>query len=128
MRRQQGISFFGIIFIIAIIGGIVSIAIKVVPPYLDYLSVSEVTRSVINQPRAALERNDQIMKKIDNQLSINNISLSDYGKDAITLSRADGVLTADIDYYVEQPVYTSEEVEVSINMHFVNSHEASAQE
>lgn len=128
MRRQQGISFFGVIFIIAIIGGIVSIAIKVVPPYLDYLSVSEVTRSVINQPRAALERNDQIMKKIENQLSINNIRLSDYDKDAIKLSRADGVLTADIDYYVEQPVFTSEEVEISINMHFVNSHEASAQE
>lgn len=128
MRRQQGISFFGIIFIVAIIGGIVSIAIKVVPPYLDYLSISEVTRSVINQPRAALERNDQVMKKIDNQLSINNIKLSDYGSEPIKLSREEGVLTADIDYYVEQPVFTSEEVEISINMHFVNSHEASAEE
>lgn len=128
MRRQQGISFFGVIFLVAILGAVVSIAIKVVPPYLDYLSISEVTRTVINQPRAALERNDQLMKKIDNQLSINNIDLGDYDKDAITLSRVDGTLTADIDYYVEAPVFANEQVEISINMHFMNSHEASAQE
>ncbi len=128
MLKQQGFSFFGLIFLIAIIGGIISIAIKIVPPYLDFLSVSEVTRNMINQPRMGLQRNDEVMRRITNQLSINNIRLGELGKDAIKLSRADGVLTADIDYIVEKPVFQSEEMDININIHFATSHEASAEE
>lgn len=128
LKQQQGFSFFGLIFLIAIIGGIVSIAIKILPPYLDFLSVSEVTRNMINQPRMGLQRNDEVMRRIANQLSINNIRLSELGKDAIKLSRADGKLTADIDYIVEKPVFQSDEMDININMHFATSHEASLEE
>ncbi len=125
LKQQQGFSFFGLILLIAIIGGIVSVAIKIVPAYLDFLSVSEVTRNMINQPRMGLQRNDEVMRRIANQLSINNIRLSELGKDAIKLSRADGMLTADIDYIVERPVFQSDEMDININMHFATSHEAS---
>lgn len=128
LKQQQGFSFFGLIFLIAIIGGIVSIAIKIVPAYLDFLSVSEVTRNMINQPRMGLQRNDEVMRRIANQLSINNIRLSELGKDAIKLSRADGKLTADIDYIVEKPVFQSDEMDININMYFATSHEASLEE
>lgn len=128
LKQQQGFSFFGLIFLIAIIGGIISIAIKIVPAYLDFLSVSEVTRNMINQPRMGLQRNDEIMRRIANQLSINNIRLSELGKDAIKLSRTDGMLTADIDYIVEKPVFQSDEMDININIHFATSHEANLEE
>ena len=128
LKQQQGFSFFGLIFLIAIIGGIISIAIKIVPAYLDFLSVSEVTRDMINQPRMGLQRNDEVMRRIANQLSINNIRLGELGKDAVKLSRADGVLTADIDYIVEKPVFQSDEMDININIHFATSHEANLEE
>lgn len=128
MRQQQGFSFFGIIFLIAILAGITMVAIRVVPPYLDFLTVSGATREAISQPRASLQNNETLMKKIANQLSINNIRLSELGKDAITLTRKDGTLTAEIDYYVEKQVFTGEDTEISITMHFMTSHEAGAKD
>lgn len=128
MRQQQGFSFFGLIFLLAILSGVIMIAIRVVPPYLDFLAVSDATQGVINQPRLALQNNETVMKKIGNQLSINNIRIADLGKDAITLSRNQGKITADIDYYIEKPVFKSDETEISITMHFMKTHEANSQD
>lgn len=125
MRHQQGISFFGVLFLIAILGGLVSIAVKVLPPWMDFRSVSELTQSTIEQPRIGMQTNDKIMDRIRTQLSINNISLASLGKDAITLSRQDGMLVATIDYLVEQPMFESEEVTITLNMQFNRTHEAS---
>ena len=123
--RQKGFSFFGMILLVAMVGGILSVAIKVFPPWMDFRTISEATHSVISQPRAGLQRNDQILERIDRQLSINNIPLESLGKDAITLSREDGSLVATIDYMVEQPVFVRDSVTITINLQFYEAHEVS---
>lgn len=125
MRQEKGFSFFGVLFLIAILGGLVSVAIKVLPPWMDFMTISEATQNIIEQPRIGLQPNNKIMERIENQLSINNISLGSLGKDAITLSREDGTLVATIDYLVEQTVYQTEDVTININMQFNKTHEAS---
>ncbi|MFZ5757504.1 MAG: DUF4845 domain-containing protein [Pseudomonadota bacterium] len=125
MRYQKGMSFFGLAFLLAILGVIVSLAVKIVPPYLDFLTISGATLETIKQPRIALQSDEAILKKIDNQLSINNIKLKELTEEkAITLSREDGTLTADIDYTLQKPVFTSETFEISLNLHFINTLEA----
>jgi len=126
MKMQRGFSFFALIFFIAILSAVVSIALKILPPYMDFLTIADATKQTIEQPRVALLRQDVIMGKIDNQLSINNISLSEYEKDAISLRTEGGRLIADIDYSVQAPVFTSEEVEIVVDMHFVRTVEARA--
>lgn len=125
MRQEKGFSFFGVLFLIAILGGLVSVAIKVLPPWMDFMTISEATQNIIEQPRIGVQPNNKIMERIENQLSINNISLGSLGKDAITLSREDGTLVATIDYLVEQTVYQTEDVTININMQFNKTHEAS---
>lgn len=123
MRTQKGFSFFGLAFLLALIGGIISVALKIVPPYLDFLTISGATLETVKQPRIGLQTNAIILEKIDRQLSINNLHLRDLEKDAITLSREDGKLTADIDYTLNAPVFTSDDVEIGITMHFTKTHE-----
>lgn len=125
MNKQRGMSFFGLIFLIALIGSLVSLAIKIVPPYMDFVTVSGATLEIIKQPRMGLQNTDFILKKIDTQLSINNINLKDLQEDgkAITVTRDAGMLIAEIDYTLTRPVFTSSEVEISINLHFNKTHE-----
>jgi len=128
MKRQQGISFFGIIFLIAILSGVISIAIKVLPPYMDFLTICDATAGTLAQPRIAMQTYDQIKKKIDTNLSINNISLSDYDNDALTLRKEDGNVYADIEYTVVEPVFESQDVVIEITMNFSRTVEARASE
>lgn len=123
--RQGGFSFFGVLFFLAILGGIVSIVVKILPPWIDFMAVSEATQSVLAQPRIGLQRQDEVLAKIDKQLSINNIEINSLGDKPITLSRDGGVLTATIDYSVEQPMFSNEEVTININMQFYKTHEVS---
>lgn len=116
------------ILLVAILGGIISIAIKVLPPWMDFLTVSEATHAVVSQPRMGLQRNEEILSRIDRQLSINNISLKSLGKDAVTLSREDGSLVATIDYLVEKPVFERDSITITINMQFYKTHEVSLRE
>lgn len=126
MHKQRGMSFFGVIFLIAIIGSLVSLGIKIIPPYIDFLTVKGATLETITHPRMGLQSNDAILKKINTQLSINNIKLKELqeGVDPITLSREEGLLIAEIDYTVEKPVFTSEEIVISVNLHFAKTLEA----
>lgn len=124
--KQRGFSFFGVVLIIAVIAVFVSVGIKVIPAYLDFFSVTSVVHGIVNEPRVAVMRDSDIIERVRNQLSINNIRLSDLGRDAVTVSRDDGELTIYIDYYIEEPFYTGENSQVSISMHFEDSHAASA--
>ncbi len=124
MRKQKGISIFGLAFLLAILGGILSLALKIIPPYIDFLTISSATQDTIRQPRIGLQSDDDILAKIDRQMSINNLHLRDYEKDAIKLTRRDSKLVAEIDYTLSKPVFDSEEYDISLDLHFSKTLEA----
>lgn len=128
MKNMQGFSFFGLLFLLAILSAVISVAIKIIPSYLDFLTVCDATKQTLAQPRMAMMTQDKIMEKIANQLSINNIRLSELEDDAIVLRREDGELIATIEYSVIKPVFTSEEFVIDLDMHFNRIVEASAAE
>lgn len=128
MRQQSGMSFFGVLFLVAIISGIVSIAIKIIPPWLDFLTVSSAVRSVLDQPRMGLQNTEDILKKVDTQLSINNIRIKDLGKNAVVVVREEGSVQVVIDYTVEKPVFAGDDTKITITMHFAKTHEVSSRD
>lgn len=123
MRKQQGFSFFSLAFILAMIAGMVSLALKIIPPYMDFLTFSGATLETLKQPRIGMQTNDVIRKKIDTQMSINNLHLGDFGEDALHLARQDGVMVAEIDYTKEQMVFESENFQIALSLHFNKTHE-----
>lgn len=124
MRKQQGISFFGLAFLLAIIASIVSLGIKIIPPYIDFLTISGATLETIKQPRIGMQSNDIILEKIDRQMSINNLHLRDYEKDAIVITRKDSKLIAEIDYTLAEPVFKSDDFQIGLSLHFNKTQEA----
>lgn len=128
MKRQHGISFFGIMFMIAVLSGVISIGIKVLPPYMDFITICDATAGTLAQPRIAMQTYDQIKKKIDTNLSINNISLNDYEDGALKLRKEDGNVYADIEYTVVEPVFEGSDVLIEITMNFSRTVEARASE
>lgn len=123
MRKQQGFSFFSLAFILAMIAAAVSIALKIIPPYMDFLTFSGATLETLKQPRMGMQTNDIIRKKIDTQMSINNIHLHDFDADALSLARQDGVMVAEIDYTKEEMVFESENFQIALSLHFNKTHE-----
>lgn len=123
MRKQQGFSFFSLAFILAMIAGVISIALKIIPPYMDFLTFSGATLETLKQPRMGMQTNDIIRKKIDTQMSINNLHLHDFDADALSLSRQEGVMVAEIDYAKEEMVFESENFQIALNLHFNKTHE-----
>lgn len=126
MRQEKGLSFFGMLFLLAIVAGIVSMGIKIIPTYIDFMTISEATRSMLGQPRVGLMDSDNILKKIENQLSINNIRLRELGKDAIVIKRDDRGIEAVIDYVVEKPVFDGADMKIFLTMRFARTHEISS--
>lgn len=126
MKKQQGFSIFGLIFLIAVIGAVVSVAIKIVPHYLDFVTIADATRQTLEQPRTGLMRQEKIMEMISKQLSINNIRLSELGDNAIRVRREDGNLIADIAYTIIEPVYSNDEFTLELTMNFERSVESRA--
>lgn len=123
MRKQQGFSFFSLAFILAMVAAAVSIALKIIPPYMDFLTFSGATLETLKQPRMGMQTNDIIRKKIDTQMSINNIHLHDFDADALSLARQDGVMVAEIDYTKEEMVFESENFQIALSLHFNKTHE-----
>ncbi|MFZ5723989.1 MAG: DUF4845 domain-containing protein [Pseudomonadota bacterium] len=123
MHRQQGFSFFSLAFLLALIAGVISLALKIIPPYMDFLTFSGATLETMKQPRIGLQSNDAIVDRVDKQLSINNLHLRNFGEEALTMTRLDGVLTAEIDYTKVEPVFESEDFQIALSLHFSKVHE-----
>ena len=112
MKRQQGVTFVGMIFIAALIIFGAIIALKLVPAYIEYATVVQHLREIARSPeaRGASPREIQMLfskrAQIDNikAITANDIDVSREGDAALltasyeTKVRLFGYLNACIDF------------------------------
>ena len=72
-KRQSGMSMFGIMMILLIVGAVASVASQLVPLYLDNNTVSKVLDTMATEDGMSAKRDDAIVKLITNRLRINNV-------------------------------------------------------
>lgn len=99
MKRQQGMTFFGYVIILAVIGFFAIMAMKLTPLYLEYQSVTSVMNGITKEPSNISPTS--LRQTIQKRLDINNVSRvksSDF-----KIRREKGHLNVSINYEARTP-------------------------
>ncbi len=85
IKKQAGLTAFGMIFVIASFGFFVVTSFKVGPMYINFYQIQTIVKAVGQDPAVDLKSRSEIWTAINKRLRINNIR--DIGKDAFTITR-----------------------------------------
>lgn len=113
--RQNGMSMLSTLTALAVGVFFLLIGIKMVPVYLENLSVGEVLQAVAEDSRSRSMSRSQLRDNISRRLSINGVR--DLPRDKIKFKRLRNGMNVSIDYEIRKPVMGN----VSIIMEFSES-------
>lgn len=101
-QRQLGISLPGILAILALIGFFALCAIRMTPPFFEFLSVKRIVSNVALEPETVQMSNRQIRRRLENIFHSNQI----YGLKAsdVSIVRKSGVTYIDARYEKRMPL------------------------
>ncbi len=85
-NKQSGVSLFGLIFVLAIVGVIAVLGMKVVPTFIEYMSV----KKAIASAKAAGSTPSEVRSSFDKQAEIGYIDAIN-GKDLDIVKNGDGL-------------------------------------
>jgi len=74
-NRQRGIGFIGIIFIFVVVGAVTLLGLKLVPAYLEYMSIKKVISTMASTEEVRAGTVTEIRKSFDRRASIDNINV-----------------------------------------------------
>jgi len=72
-RRQSGMSIFGILAILIMLGFFALCIIRISPPYTEFLSVKDIILRVVTDPETVSESTHDIRRKLNNVFYTNQI-------------------------------------------------------
>lgn len=101
-QRQSGMSLLGMLFIAAMLGFFIMCAVRLVPPYAEYLSVKKIVQDVAVAHNPSKDTLGDIRRKIANMLNTNQV----YGlqPNEVAIYRKSGNTYIDANYEVRVPI------------------------
>lgn len=75
MRKQQGMTFIGLVLMIAGIVFVAVIAMKLTPAYLEYLSIKKAIAKIENDPSFESMSKNDIVAQFDRSATIDDIKV-----------------------------------------------------
>ena len=103
MHKQQGMSFLGLVIILAAVLSVVLAGIKVVPAYIEFMSVKKVMKKIANEPNLKDMTKKEIADEFDRGANIDYITVVT-GKDIEFSADENGKPVATIEYQVVKPL------------------------
>ncbi len=102
INRQSGISTLGIVAVLALVGFFALCAIRMTPPYFEFLSVKRIISNIALEPETQNLSNREIRRRIETIFHSNQI----YGLEAseVGIIRKRGVTYIDARYEVRLPL------------------------
>lgn len=101
-KNQQGMTFFGVIFVgFAIVGGAI-LLMKLIPPYLEFWSVKKVISVMANDPALPGMSVPDVRKSFDRRANIDSITVIK-GKD-LDVAKELGKTVVTASYTVVVPI------------------------
>jgi hypothetical protein len=99
---ESGMSLLSIICVLFILGLFSICLIRMVPPYLEYLTVKSIISKIVMDPESTMETSATIRRKIVNTFNSNQI----YGlvPEDVEVYRSKGKIYIDGDYEVRMPI------------------------
>jgi hypothetical protein len=101
-HRQSGMSVIGMLIIGIMVGFFAMCALRMVPPYLEYLSVKEIITKVATEKPAGDVTIPDLRRRIDNLFNTNQIYA--LAPRDVKVYRKDGKTYIDASYEVRTPV------------------------
>ena len=111
--EQRGITFIGLIMVLAIVGFFAVIGIKMFPAYSEYSSVKNIIQSIGKSADFEGLSEAKIRDNFDRGATIGYVSVIN-GKDLVIENNGDGKKVVSVEYQVVKPVVAN----VSILMDF----------
>ena len=103
MHKQRGMTFIGVVLLIATIVFVAVIAMKLTPAYLEFMSVKKVIIKVSKESNFATMSNKEIVDSFDRSAVIDDIK-NVTGKDLEISKSSAGVPIVTADYQVLVPL------------------------
>ena len=120
LKSQRGITFIGLVVVLAIVGFFGIIAIQMFPAYSEFSSIKNILESIGKSADFDNLADDKIRASFDRNASIGYVSVIS-GRDLVIESNIDGKKVVTAEYQVVKPVVGN----VSILMHFKASSDQS---
>ena len=112
-RRQQGMTFIGLLCILAMAGVIVYAGIRLLPVYLNYMNVVKVMETTASESKGENPDPATIRKSLERHWEIETITGVDYKDIEITKDEGSGV-SLHVVYDDSEPYFGN----VSLAVHF----------
>jgi len=88
VHKQNGMTFIGLVLIIAMIVFVATIGIKLYPPYVEFLTIKKAISKIANDPSFAEMSPKQIKDVFDKSASIDSIRV--ISSNDLTIGKGDG--------------------------------------
>ena len=102
-HKQAGASFLSTLTIILVAGVFFSVAFKLYPAYLDYMTVDSVLSKVILDSDELRKTPKSLKRDLNKKWNINQIRLP--SQESLIIRRKEGVITIYLDYEVRVPMF-----------------------
>lgn len=102
IKKQDGLTAFGLIFVIASFGFFIVTSFKVGPMYMDFYQIQTVVKAVGKDTSINLKSKKDIWLAINKRLRINNIRTMNAGDFIITRDRERKITVVTIKYEVRE--------------------------
>ena len=101
-QRQSGMSILGILSIMLMVGFFIMCAVRIVPPYVEYLSVKDIVSRVAAETDPVTESPSDVRRKFANIFNTNQIYKLDYRD--VEIYPKNGKMYIDANYEVRLPI------------------------
>ncbi|MEE9331164.1 MAG: DUF4845 domain-containing protein [Methylophilaceae bacterium] len=103
LKRQEGMTFIGFIFVAVIALSLLLAGVKIVPDYIEFSGVKKTIQNIGEDPNFDSMSKQEIMKSFDKRASINYVSVIN-GRDLIFTRDASGKKVVTAEYEVVKPL------------------------
>lgn len=103
MQKQKGMSFLGLVIVLAAILSVLLAGIKIVPAYIEYMSVKKVMKKIANESNLNDMSKKEIIDEFDKGADIDYITVVN-GKDLQFSKDEAGKTVVSVEYQVVKPL------------------------
>jgi len=103
MKKQQGITLIGFVFVLAIAGFFAYMAMKLVPAYSEYMGVVKAMKAVASEPDLATKSPQQIQQDLAFKGSFQYVDDKTFSAQNITIKNGPGGGTLQVKYDKDVP-------------------------
>lgn len=111
-RRQRGMTFIGLLFILVFVGAVGYGVVRLIPVYLNYMKLVRTMESAVTETKGESASIDAIRNSISRHWDIEDIT--GVNQKDIEITRDDGGLTLHVAYDDSVPYIAN----VSLSVHF----------